>query len=206
MWEMDTAVEQRSAEWHALRVGKVTASRVSDVIAKTKSGYSASRANYLAELVAERLTGEPYEQYVNADMMRGVELEDRARECYEIARNVIVDKVGFVPHPDIQMAGASPDGLVGSDGLVEIKCPKTATHIKYIRDGKVPRDYFAQMQWQMDCTGRRWCDFVSYDPRMPEHRRLFVFRVVRDDGFIAEVRDEVQRFLAEVEEVVEELR
>jgi len=195
-------MEQRTEEWFTVRLGKVTASKVGDVLAKTKSGPSASRTNYLAELVAERLTGEAYEQFTNAAMAWGTEQEPYARDAYERREDLFIQEIGFVPHPTIYMSGASPDGLVGNDGLVEIKCPNTATHIKNLLGGKIEKKYFSQMQWQMECTGRSWCDFVSYDPRLPEKMSLHVQRVERDEAFLEETRAAIEVFLLEVAETV----
>lgn len=195
-------IAQGSAEWFAQRAGKVTASRVADVIAKTKTGWGASRANYAAQLVAERLTGNVEPTFTNAAMQWGTDKEPEAREAYEFHAGVFVDQVGMIDHPKIAMTGASPDGLVGDAGLVEIKCPNTATHIETLLSGKVPAKYVTQMAWQMACTGRAWCDFVSFDPRMPEHMRLFVQRVDRDDTLIATLEAEVSAFLTEVSETV----
>lgn len=198
-------IEQGSPEWFALRCGKVTASRVADIIAKTKSGPAASRANYLAQLVAERLTGAVAESYSNDAMKWGTEKEPDARAAYEFYSVAPVMPAGFVAHPDIAMSGASPDGYVGALGLIEVKCPNTATHIETLLGGSVPGKYVTQMQWQMACTGRAWCDFVSFDPRMPEDMRLFVKRVGRDRAVIAELETEVRKFLFEVAETVEKL-
>lgn len=198
--------EQGSPEWFAARLGRVTASRVADVISRTKSGYGASRANYAAQLVAERLTGEVAESYANAAMAWGTAIEPEARRAYEFYRDVDVVQVGFVEHPTITMSGASPDGLVGGDGLVEIKAPNTATHIDTLVSHTVPAKYFTQMLWQLACTGRAWCDFVSYDPRMPETMSLFVHRVFRNDARIAELEEEVRAFLAEIDDTVAKLR
>lgn len=189
---------QRTPEWFAARTGKVTASRVADVIAKTKSGYSTSRANYVAELVVERLTGTPAESFTNGAMKWGTEQEPHARNLYAFHADVDVAEVGFVPHPTIAESGASPDGLVGDDGLVEIKAPNSATHIDTLLGQRVPEKYVTQMQWQMACTGRAYCDFVSFDPRLPPSMRLFVKRVERDDACIATLEAEVSTFLAEV--------
>ena len=196
---------QGSDEWKALRLGRVTASRVADVVAKTKSGYSASRANYMAQLIAERLTGTVAEAYTNAAMIHGTETEPEARAAYCFYQGVAVEEVAFVPHPKIDQAGASPDGLVGDDGLVEIKCPNTATHLETLLGQAVPAKYETQMQFQMACTGRKWCDFVSYDPRMPENMRLFVKRLPRDDKRIAELESEVAAFLLEMAVKLSEL-
>lgn len=199
-------IVQGSPEWFAERVGKVTASRVADVVARTKSGWGASRANYMAELIAERLTGAKSEGFVNAAMQHGIDTEPQARDAYSFYAGVDVEQVGFIAHPTIEMSGASPDGLVGNDGLVEIKCPSTATHIDTLLDGKVPERYVLQMQWQMACTGRKWCDFVSFDPRMPESMRLFIKRVERDEKLIASLEKDVELFLREVETKVAALR
>ena len=194
-----TEIVQGSPEWHALRIGKVTASRVSDVIAKTKTGWGASRANYMAELIAERLTGEPAEKFTNAAMAWGTEKEPDARAAYEFFRDAQVSEIAFVDHPVIGMTGASPDGLVGDHGLVEIKCPNTATHLDTLLTQAIPTKYVTQMLWQMACTGRQWCDFVSYDPRLPETMSLFVKRVDRDDKLIASLEKDVAEFLAELD-------
>lgn len=194
-----TEIIQGSPEWHALRIGKVTASRVSDVIAKTKTGWGASRANYMAELIAERLTGEPAEKFSNAAMAWGTEKEPDARAAYEFFRDAQVVEIAFIDHPSIGMTGASPDGLVGDHGLVEIKCPNTATHLDTLLTQTIPSKYVTQMLWQMACTGRQWCDFVSYDPRLPEAMSLFVKRVDRDDKLIASLEKDVAEFLAELD-------
>lgn len=199
-------IEQGSKEWKAERAGKATASRIADIIAKTKSGPSASRANYLAQLVAERLTGEPSEGFTSAAMAHGTATEPEARNAYAFATDADVVQVGFIPHPSIEWCGASPDGLVGDDGLVEIKCPNTATHIETLRGDGIDRKYVLQMQWQMACTGRKWCDFVSYDPRLPASMSLHIRRVERDDILIADVQREVSAFLKEVAETVAELQ
>lgn len=195
---MSDNIIQGSDEWKAMRLGKVTASRVADVVAKTKSGYSASRANYAAQLIAERLTGTPAESYTNAAMQHGTETEPEARAAYEFYQGVTVTEIAFVPHPKIDQAGCSPDGLVDDDGLVEIKCPNTATHLETLLGQAVPSKYDTQMQFQLSCTGRKWCDFVSYDPRMPENMRLFVKRVDRDDKRISELETEIAAFLLEM--------
>ena len=192
-------IVQGSPEWHAARLGKVTASRVCDVIARTKTGYGASRANYMAELVAERLTGSPAERFVSDAMRWGTEREPEARRLYEFRVEAEVAEVGFVDHPLIAWSGASPDGLIADDGLVEIKCPNTATHLDTLLGQTVPDKYVVQMQWQMACTGRGWCDFVSYDPRLPSPMRLFVARIPRDAARIAELELEVVGFIAELD-------
>jgi putative phage-type endonuclease len=199
-------MDQRTEEWFAARAGKVTASRVADVMARTKSGYSASRANYMAQLICERLTGSPSEMFQNAAMAWGTEQEPAARGAYEARTGVLVQEVGFVPHPTIEGAGASPDGLVDPNGLVEIKCPNTATHIDTLIGNEPPGKYRWQMMMQMACTGRQWCDFVSYDPRMPEKMQLFVTRLHRDDKAIFEMESEIRKFLAELEAKIETLK
>lgn len=204
---METEIVQGTTDWFAIRLGKVTASRVADVIAKTKTGYSTSRENYMAQLVVERLTQTKAESYTNAAMQWGTDQEPFARAAYEAAQGVMVEEVGFVPHPTIEWAGASPDGLVGGEGegLVEIKCPNTATMIEALLTGKVPTKYFTQMQFQMACTGTKFCDYVVFDPRMPAKAQLFVTRVNRDDAYIAEIEAEIVKFLVEVESQVQQL-
>ena len=202
---METEIIQGSTEWFYQRLGKVTASRVADVIAKTKTGYSTSRDNYMAQLVVERLTFTKTESYTNAAMQWGTDTEPFARAAYEATHGVMVDEVGFVRHPTIEWAGASPDGLVGDDGLVEIKCPNTLTMIETLLSQKVPGKYITQMQFQMACTGRKWTDYVVFDPRMPEKAQLFVKRVDRDDTYIAEIEAEIVKFLAEVASQVQQL-
>jgi putative phage-type endonuclease len=198
-------MDQGSEEWFTIRIGKVTASRVADVIAKTKTGYSASRDNYMAQLVCERLTGQKGESFTNAAIQHGIDTEAYARAAYEALHDVLVDEVGFVPHPTIEMAGASPDGLVGDDGLLEIKCPNTATHIETLLSQSVPGKYNTQMQFQMACTGRQWCDFVSFDNRLPEELQLFVKRVPRDTVFIRLIEAEIIQFLAELDDKINKL-
>jgi len=197
---------QRTPEWIEARLGRVTASRVADVIAKTKSGYSASRANYMAELICERLTGAKGESYQNAAMVWGTETEPKARAAYEADTGNLVTGVGFVSHPTVTMAGASPDGLVGQDGLVEIKCPNTVTHIDTVLSEAVPAKYMAQMQWQMACTERDWCDFISYDPRVPEAIQLWTKRVERDDKYIGQLEEEIFNFIEELETKIDALK
>lgn len=201
------SVPQGSPEWLEARAGKVTASRIADVLAKVKTGEAAGRRDYRAQLVAEILTGRPQESGFMNDAMRwGTEQEPYARAAYECQAGVLVDQVGMVLHPSIERGAASPDGLVDPDGLVEIKCPNTATHLDYLLDGTVPAKYQPQMLWQMACTGRDWCDFVSFDPRLPEDLQLFVARFHRDQSRIDAMEAEVQVFLVEVEETVSLLR
>lgn len=198
--------EQGSDEWRLARLGKVGASAVADATARTKTGWGASRANLAARLVAERLTGTLQESYTNDAMRWGVEKEPEARAFYEFVQGNKVEQVGLVLHPTIEHAVASPDGLVGDDGLVEIKCPNTATHIDTLLSGSADPRYTKQMQWQMACTGRQWVDWVSYDPRMPAEMQMFCQRVSRDDALIAELEQQISVFLAEVAETVTQLR
>jgi putative phage-type endonuclease len=198
-------MEQRTPEWFAKRLGLVTASRIADVMAKVKTGTAASRSGYMTQLVTERLTRQPTEGYQSAAMEWGIEQEGAARAAYEARTGVLVDEVDFVRHPILE-AGASPDGLVGEDGCIEIKCPNTATMLEYIEDRSVPRKYLLQIQWQLACTGRNWCDFVAYDPRLPEHLQLLVIRVPRDEEVIEQIAAEVGRFVTELRDRVEHLR
>jgi putative phage-type endonuclease len=198
-------VPQGSEEWRMARLGKVGASMVADATARTKTGWGASRANMAARLVAERLTGNLSETFTNDAMRWGTEKEPDARSFYSFVQGVEVTQVGLVLHPTIEMAVASPDGLVGEDGLVEIKCPNTATHIETLMSGNHDPRYMKQMQWQMACTGRQWVDWVSYDPRMPDEMRLFVRRVERDNAIIAELEQHIREFLREVEQTCNEL-
>ena len=188
-------IEQGTDAWFQQRLGKVTASKIADIVAKTKSGYSTSRANYMAQLVVERLTGVKTESFTNAAMEWGTQTEPLARAAYELKQGIMVDEVAMIDHPTIPMSGASPDGLVGEDGMIEIKCPNTATHIDTVLADKTDKRYIYQQQWQMACTGRKWNDFVSFDPRMPDNLQLFIKRVERDDELIKELEAEVVKFL-----------
>jgi putative phage-type endonuclease len=192
------AIQQGTEEWHQLRLGKVTASRVADILAKTKSGASASRGNYLIELALQRVTKTIEESYSNSAMEWGVATEPQARVAYEVSTGNFVDQIAFVNHPTIEGFGCSPDGLVG-EGLIEIKCPNSATHWSYIKANEPPQKYIIQMQAQMSVTGAKWCDFVSFDPRMPERSQLLIIRVNRDNEFIAEMENDIKQFLSEVE-------
>ncbi len=189
---------QGSPEWFAARCGKLTASKIADALGKTQRGWGAGRANVMAQLISERLTGAPVESYQNKEMQWGSETEPLARDAYEFYANVDVEQIGFVVHPDFPESGASPDGLVGNDGLIEIKCPNTATHIDTLLGDSIPGKYITQMQWQMACTGRKWCDFVSFDPRMPGRMRLHIQRIPRDDVLIASLTRDVEIFLREL--------
>jgi putative phage-type endonuclease len=203
---MTLELQQGSEAWLKARLGRVTASRVADVVAKTKSGYAASRANYMAELITERLTGVPAERFQNDAMRWGTEKEPEARAAYEFLKEVSVEEVGFVPHPRIAMTGASPDGLVGLDGMVEFKCPNTATHIETLLGESVPGKYVIQTQWQMACADRQWCDFGSFDPRLPHAMQLWIRHLPRDETHIRELEAEVEAFLVELEDKLAKLR
>jgi putative phage-type endonuclease len=198
-------MDQRSPEWFAARCGKVTASRMADVVAKTAKGYGASRANYMAELVVERLTGKPTEGFTNAAMQWGTDQEPFARDAYSAKTGELVTEVGFVNHPRIENAGASPDGIVGA-GLVEIKCPNTASHIEYLMSKEPPQKYYYQMQWQMACAMAEFCDWVSYDPRMPQELQLLIVRIYRDEDCIKMLEAEVETFLSELDVKVKALK
>lgn len=193
---------QGTAEWFNERIGKVTASRVADILATIKTGESASRANYRWQLVCERLTGLKEETYTNTSMETGTEREPLARAAYEHLKGVFVTEVGFIPHPNIEMAGASPDGIV-KDGLIEIKCPGQNAHGQTLLSKKAPTKYIPQMQMQMASTNTNWCDFVSYNPTFPDHLQLVVVRVARDPEYILNMEAEIIKFLAEVDETVE---
>lgn len=192
-------IKQGTDEWLASRIGKVTASKVFDVMSKTKTGYSAGRKNYQAQLIVERLTGIKEESYTNAAMQWGTFTEPLAREAYEAINLCEVKERGLVDHPTIKNFGASPDGLVGEDGLIEIKCPNTATHLDYLLSKKVPKQYMLQMHTQMICTERSWCDFVSFDPRLPEHLQILIIRVEKDEALVLEIETEVKKFLEEID-------
>jgi putative phage-type endonuclease len=197
---------QGTTEWKQLRLGKVTASRVSDVLSKVKNGESASRTKYRTELVVQRLTKEPGESFTNAAMEWGTATEPFARAAYEASTSTCVMQVPFVSHLSIPNFGCSPDGMISTNGLIEIKCPNSTTHIEYLLDGKPPAKYISQMQCQMAVTGRKWCDFVSYDPRLPEDLQLFVVRLERDDEYIKAMEEEVTKFLEEVETMYKQLK
>ena len=196
---------QGSPEWHQARLGKVTASRISDVAAKIKTGWGASRAKYMGELIAESLTHEPTPSFSNAAMQHGTDTEPQAAAAYAFYTDAELELVGFVDHPKIDQAGCSPDRLIGKDGLVEIKCPQTSTHIDTLLGGSIPKKYIDQMQWQLACTKRKWCDFVSFDPRMPPETQLFIQRVERDKERITELEGMVVEFLTEMNEKIDRL-
>jgi len=196
---------QGTPEWRLERAGKATASCFDKVMAKIKVGEATSRIKYRLQLATERLTGNPVDGYQNAVMLRGIETQPEATMAYEALRGVLVEEVGFVSHPSIQGCGASPDGLVGDEGMVEIKCPESTTHLTSMEAGGLPSEHVAQVQGQMAVCGRKWVDFVSYDPRFPSGLQLFVVRVPRDDAYIAELEKEIRVFLAGVDAMVERL-
>lgn len=190
--------------WLKLRCGYITASRANDAFSITKAQeWTAARGHYRTELICERLTGVPYPRYVSAEMQWGLDHEAEARAAYELHAEELVDTTGFVIHPEVSMFGASPDGLVGDDGLIQIKCPTTKTHLDWLQAGVVPVEHTFQMTAEMSVTGRQWCDFVSFDPRLPAHLQLFVRRYHRHKDCIralekaaAEFNEEIERFIA----------
>jgi putative phage-type endonuclease len=198
-------MEQRTEEWIQARCGSLGASQLNEALATTKTGWGASRENLKNRIIAERLTGIVEPSFVSKPMLRGIEMEDAARKAYEAHTGVFVDEMGIAYHPVLKHTHASPDGLVGDDGLIEIKCPNTTTHIETLKAKKAPSKYINQMMWQMRCTDRKWCDFVSFDPRLPSHLQLFVTRVERDDAYIADLEAKVTEFLTEVEKEIEAL-
>ena len=198
-------MEQRSDEWFAARCGKVTASALYKVMAKTKTGWGADRTNYAAQLVTERLTGRPADSFTNSAMQWGIDTEAQARMAYAFHADENPVEIGFLDHPRIAWSGASPDGLVGLNGMIEIKCPNTATHIATLDGAPIDRKYLYQMQWQMACAEREWCDFVSFDPRLPPAMQMHTRRVDRDDELLGELETAVTEFLAEVAETVARL-
>ncbi len=199
-------MEQRGPDWFAHRLGRVTASRIADVMAQTKTGPSAARKNYAAELVAERLTGTAREGFSNAAMQWGTDTEPQARSAYEFMTDATVQEVGFIDHPVMDLAGCSPDGLIGENGMIEIKCPNTATHIDTLLAGTIDGKYQKQMQFQLACSGRAWCDFVSFDPRLPAEMQLWVQRIARDETAITEIENAVSDFLEGIDQTVAALR
>lgn len=200
-------IAQGTQEWLQQRVGAFTASRAADLMAKTKSGPSASRANLIALLAVERLTGQPVETYQNAAMARGTELEAQAREAYAFATDVIVEECGYIQHPTIANCGCSPDGLIGAEGLIEIKCPSAmAKHLAALRSGEHAREYRWQLQHQLFVTRRQWVYAVSYDPRFPAHLQLATVRVVPDLDAFAALEAEIHAAEKEVCAILADLR
>jgi putative phage-type endonuclease len=197
---------QGSDAWFKCRVGKVTASKINEVMAKLKSkGEAAGRKNYRVQLAVERLTGQKAESFTSGPMLWGIDQEPMARNAYMFESGTNVEEIGFIDHPFIPMTGCSPDGTINVDGMIEIKCPNSATHVDWMLAGVVPSEHINQMMWQMECAQRQWCDFVSYDPRLPPDLQLFVRRIERDDVLIGEIKSEVIRLLAEVDALVAQL-
>ncbi len=192
-------IVQGTPEWHQARLGKVTASRIADLTARTKTGWGASRDNYAVELITERLTGAPIDRYSNANMQAGQAVEIEACDAYVWETDADLEECGFFDHPRIAMSGASPDRLIGSDGLLEVKCSFSAAHVDRLLGASLEGKYLKQIQWQLACTGRAWCDFVSFDPRLPPHLRLHIRRIPRDGAMIAELEREVSAFLADLD-------
>ncbi|WP_411975964.1 lambda exonuclease family protein [Sulfitobacter faviae] len=193
---------QGTEEWFAARLGCVTASRIADVMMKpTTAGYQ----NYRAQLICERLTGNPTETFTTAAMQHGTDTEPQARAFYEMETGLEVTEVGFIPHPTIEGTGASPDGIIGGDGLVEIKCPQPAEHIRVLTGGAIKRQYVLQMQWQMECTGREWCDFVTFNPALPFEMQMHIQRVEADTKAQAEITEAVAAFIADVKATADDL-
>lgn len=197
---------QGSPEWLAARVGSLGASQVHEALAKTKSGWGAGRANTMAALVVERLTGQPTVMFQNDAMRWGTETEPQARDAYAFHADVDVEQVGLIKHPRIGGTHASPDGLIGPDGLLEIKCPQSGTHMETLLGAPIASKYITQVQWQLACFDRAWCDWVSFDPRFPGEMQLFIQRIHRDDTHIAELEREVAAFLDEVNAKVAALK
>lgn len=195
-------MEQGTPEWMEARLGRVTASRIADVMMKpTTAGYQ----NYRSQLICERLTGRPTDSFKSAAMEHGTETEPQARAVYTMTTGNMVQEVGFIPHPKLAMAGASPDGIIGGTGLVEIKCPQPTEHIRMLTGGEPKRGYLLQMQWQMVCTGREWCDFVNFNPDFPDEMQMHVIRVEADATLQGEIHDAVAAFLADVEAAMSRL-
>lgn len=199
-------MEQRTDEWFAARLGKVTASRVSDVLAKIKTGEAAVRRNYKMQLATERLTGQKTDSYINQAMQDGIDREDTARQIYEIVRDIKVEQVGFIDHPTIKMSGCSPDGLLPDNGILEIKCPIETTHTTNLLERKLPSRYLPQVQWQMACAGADYANFVSYNPNFEPKLQLIYVEVERDNEYIEMLEEEVTTFITEVDDVINQLR
>lgn len=198
-------MKQRTDEWLQARAGKATASRFKDVLAKIKSGEAATRRDYRYQLAVERLTRQPVQGYSNAAMQWGTDTEPQARQAFQFLEGLKVEEAGFIVHEHL-LAGCSPDGLIGTDAGLEIKCPYNSTvHIQTLLDG-VPPEHMAQIQGSMWITGRRRWHFVSFDPRLPEDLRYYHEIVGWDDDKIALIEHEVTRFLEEVSGLLKRLR
>ncbi|WP_175869146.1 lambda exonuclease family protein [Bartonella gabonensis] len=202
-------MEQRTAQWFQARLGKVTASNIYNVISKTAKGIPTSKyEDYKIKLITERLTGQTSPYYETEDMRWGIENEEDALREYEFIYDTEVTRCGFIQHPTIKMAGASPDGLIDKEGLIEIKCPRSTNHMRFFIDNEIKPEYLAQMQFQMASTGRKWCDFISYDPRFTgdsSHLRMKIKRIIRDEKQIEQINQAVESFLAEIEQEMQKL-
>lgn len=196
---------QGSEEWKQARLGSLGGSRFHEAIARTKTSWGASRANLAAELVIERLTGQPVEKFVTAAMQAGTDNEDAARALYEFMTDCTVEQVGLIRHPTITRSHYSPDGLIENGGLLEIKAPLPATHLKTILSGTIDGKYQTQMMWGLAVTGRHWCDYVSFCPSFPAEMQLFIKRVHRDDAVIDDLEKEARIFLAEIDATIARL-
>lgn len=199
-------MQQQTSEWFESRLGKATASRISDIVGKLQSGkYTQKRQDYFNELVAERLTGQVTRRFVSVAMQHGIDTEAEARAFYEAQTGLVIEECGFVEHPTIPMSGASPDGLIEKDGLIEIKCPTTTTHIDFFLTKAIPEQYRLQMLWQLACTQRAWCDLVSYDPRLPDRYKMVVVRMQYDRSAAEALEVEVIRFLADIDQFMDRI-
>ncbi|WP_273757195.1 lambda exonuclease family protein [Bartonella sp. MM73XJBT] len=202
-------MQQRTAEWFQARLGKVTASNIYNILSKTAKGTPTSKyEDYKIKLMTERLTGEISQSYITPAMQWGIEHEEEALKEYAFIYDTQITQCGFIQHPTIQMAGASPDGLIDKDGLIEIKCPQSSNHLRFFMDNEIKPEYLAQMQFQMACTGRKWCDFISYDPRFTGNSSLFrmkIKRIHRDDKQIEQINQAVESFLTEIEQEIQRI-
>ncbi|EJF82923.1 lambda exonuclease family protein [Candidatus Bartonella washoeensis] len=202
-------MEQRTAEWFQARLGKVTASNVYNVLNKTAKGLPTSKyEDYKMKLITERLTGEISQSYTTPAMQWGIEHEEDALKEYEFIYDTNVTRCGFVQHPKMEMAGASPDGLIGEDGLIEVKCPQSTSHLRFFMYDEIKPEYIAQMQFQMACTGRKWCHFMSYNPQFVGRStglRMKIKRIFRDEKHIEEINKAVESFLAEIEQDMKQI-
>jgi predicted phage-related endonuclease len=196
---------QGSDEWRQARCGSVGASDAPRVVRRTKSGYSADRESLMAEKVLERLTGAPVEIFKTQAMLQGTAREPEARMLYEVVRGAEVAEVGLIPHPSIKGTHCSPDGFVGEAGLIEIKAPMAAAHLNTLLTETISEAHLVQVMWQLSCTRRSWCDYVSYNPDFPAPMQVWIKRVVRDAAFIGELEREIATFIKEIDRKVEQL-
>lgn len=201
---------QRSPEWHAARLGSLGASCLHEVVARTKTGFAASRANRMAALILERLTGNPEDPWNGKPLplavQHGIDMEPEARAYYAFTRDADVKEIGLIKHPAINGTHASPDGLIGEDGGLEIKCPQPGEHLRTLMERTIADKYIVQMQWAMACSGRAWWDYCSYSRAFPEHLRSFIQRVPRDEARIRELEAAVIAFLGELEQTLAKLQ